>query len=136
VMELTDKVLHEKLTFIRQELESQSAIDPHILSNLKADTYLNDMMFAQVITFRTWFVDRKLTRDFSYRYPKNYFHLMLFFMFFWWQWFKDSVIKWEVIEISVKEAYGNIAMPDKNPILFIDRIKNNQSVTPGPGEFE
>jgi len=130
---MNNNLTTNQITLIKERISYQFIVDHHTFtkSNLKMETYIHHSMEGTVFNMTQYFLTRKLTEDYTYRHPKNLFHLLLFFCFGWWTWFRYNVVKWTEHKITVQEAYGNISIPEQNPVIYVRQIENNVDVPIG-----
>jgi hypothetical protein len=88
-----------------------------------------DYMTGEIIAnFQCYFLSRELKEAYCYSHPKNLWHLLLFFIFGRWDWFRYKFIKFNRYTITLKEAYTNITIPEKEPFVIINKYKNGSEV--------
>jgi len=121
-----DNINIDTVKLTMERLVSNFKIDDHVFSEKNREIHEVVKTFCEysIASWTQWFLMRKLIKDYTFRHPKNLWHLLLYFCFGKWTWFSHKFIHWTVHIVSCKEAYGNIAMPKDNPVVYVQRFKN------------
>lgn len=123
--EFVKEITYQSIELTKQELGYTHSIDMHALSNMSVDAYMEIVRNSMVIGIRKWFLDREL-KSYSYSHPKNLWHLLLHFVFYWWPSLEKKLVKHTVVSFSVKEIYGNVSLPDYHPSLIIQKYVDDR----------